>query len=85
MFHFEYRLESYVPAVQRKYGYFCLPILWQGEFVGRMDCKVDRGAACFHVHNQHLEQGWVPDATFHQGMQNAIGELARFCGCTEVQ
>lgn len=85
MFHFEYRLESYVPEAQRKYGYFCLPILWQGKFVGRIDCKADRRAARFHVHNMHLEQGWVPDATFHQGMQNAIGELARFCGCTEVQ
>lgn len=85
MFHFEYRLESYVPAAQRKYGYFCLPILWQGEFVGRIDCKADRRAVRFHVHNQYLEQGWVPDAAFHQGMQGAIGELARFCGCTEVQ
>lgn len=85
MFHFEYRLESYVPAAQRKYGYFCLPVLWQGEFVGRIDCKADRSAARFHVHNQHLEQGWVADAAFHLGMQNAIGELARFCGCTEVQ
>lgn len=85
MFHFDYRLESYVPAAKRKYGYFCLPILWQGEFVGRIDCKADRGAARFYVHNQYLEQGWVPDAAFQQGMQNAIGELARFCGCTEVQ
>lgn len=85
MFHFDYRLESYVPAAKRKYGYFCLPILWQGEFVGRIDCKADRGAARFYVHNRYLEQGWVPDAAFQQGMQNAIGELARFCGCTEVQ
>ncbi|UUC92045.1 MULTISPECIES: winged helix-turn-helix domain-containing protein [Comamonas] len=85
MFHFDYRLESYLPAAKRKYGYFCLPILWQGEFVGRIDCKADRGAARFYVHNQHLEQGWVPDTAFQQGMQNAIGELARFCGCTEVQ
>ena len=85
MFDFEYRLESYVPAAQRKYGYFCLPILWQGAFVGRIDCKADRSTARFHVLNQHLKQGWVPDAAFHQEMQNAIGELARFCGCTEVQ
>jgi hypothetical protein len=85
LFHFEYRLESYVPAAQRQYGYFCLPILWQGQFVGRMDCKADRRAARFHVHSQHLESGWVPDAAFHQGMQNAMNELARFCGCTQVQ
>lgn len=85
MFNFEYRLESYVPATQRKYGYFCLPILWQGAFVGRIDCKADRAAARLHVHNLHLEQGWVPDALFHQRLQEAISELARFCGCTDVQ
>lgn len=85
MFNFEYRLESYVPATQRKYGYFCLPILWQGAFVGRIDCKADRAAARLHVHNLHLEQGWVPDALFHQRLQDAISELARFCGCTDVQ
>lgn len=85
MFNFEYRLESYVPATQRKYGYFCLPILWQGAFVGRIDCKADRAAARLHVHNLHLERGWVPDALFHQRLQDAISELARFCGCTDVQ
>lgn len=85
MFNFEYRLESYVPATQRKYGYFCLPILWQGAFVGRIDCKADRAAARLHVHNLHLEQDWVPDALFHQRLQDAISELARFCGCTDVQ
>ena len=84
LFNFEYRLESYVPATQRKYGYFCLPILWQGAFVGRIDCKADRAAARFHVHNLHLEQGWVPDETFHQRLEDAISELARFCGCTHV-
>lgn len=83
--NFEYRLESYMPATQRKYGYFCLPILWQGAFVGRIDCKADRAAARLHVHNLHLEQGWVADELFHQRLQDAISELARFCGCTDVQ
>lgn len=85
MFNFEYRLESYVPATQRKYGYFCLPILWQGCFVGRIDCKADRAAARLHVHHLHLEPGWVPDALFHRRLQDAISELARFCACTDVQ
>ncbi len=85
MFNFEYRLESYVPATQRKYGYFCLPILWQGHFVGRIDCKADRAAARLHVHSLHLEPDWAPDALFQQRLQDAISELARFCGCAAVQ
>lgn len=85
LFNFEYRHESYLPATQRKYGYFCLPILWQGAFVGRIDCKADRAAARFHVHNLYLEQGWIPDEIFHQRLQDAIIKLARFCGCSDLR
>lgn len=85
MFNFEYRLESYVPAAQREYGYFCLQILWQGSFVGRIACKADCAAARLYVHHLHLEPGWEPDALFHQRLQDVISELAQFCGCAQVQ
>ena len=84
LFNFDYRLESYVPAAKRKYGYFCLPILWQGRFVGRMDCKADRTKSCLNVHSLHLESDFSPDGKFHEQLKQAVAELAQFCGCSQV-
>jgi uncharacterized protein YcaQ len=84
LFGFDYRLESYVPAAQRKYGYFCLPILWRGNFVGRVDCKADRAAQRFKVVRLHLEGGVVPAAPFSERLNEALGRLAAFCGCAHM-
>ena len=39
LFQFDYQIECYVSAAKRQYGYFCLPLLYRNEFIGRMDCK----------------------------------------------
>ena len=43
LFDFDCKLECYLPAARRRWGYFCLPILWGEEFIGRLDPKADRG------------------------------------------
>lgn len=35
--------------------------------------------------SQQKHAALIPSALYLLGMQNAIGELARFCGCTEEQ
>lgn len=30
-FNFDYLIECYVPEAKRQFGYFCLPILWNGN------------------------------------------------------
>ena len=42
---FDYQIECYVPAPKRRFGYFCLPILYRDRFVGRVDCKAQRRSA----------------------------------------
>src|SRR5882757_6725431 len=42
LFDFEYQIECYTPAPKRKYGYFSLPVLADGAFIGRIDAKADR-------------------------------------------
>ncbi|MBL4632004.1 MAG: YcaQ family DNA glycosylase [Paraglaciecola sp.] len=55
IFAFDYQIECYVPPEKRQYGYFSLPLLWGTEFVGRMDCKIDRKTQILHIQNLHLE------------------------------
>jgi uncharacterized protein YcaQ len=52
LFNFNYLIECYVPENKRQYGYFSLPILWNGKLVARMDCKADRRES--HLHILHL-------------------------------
>jgi uncharacterized protein YcaQ len=55
LFGFDYRIEMYTPAAQRRYGYYVLPILHRGRLVGRLDPKADRKSRTLVVKAIYLE------------------------------
>lgn len=61
LFNFDFTIECYLPAAKRKYGYFLLPVLHNGQLIGRMDAKAHRAAKKFEVKSLYLEQGIIPD------------------------
>ncbi len=55
LFQYDYQIECYVPEAKRQYGYFSLPLLFRGEFIGRMDCKAHRKERRLEIKFLHLE------------------------------
>ncbi|MDF3127984.1 crosslink repair DNA glycosylase YcaQ family protein [Kiritimatiellaeota bacterium B1221] len=85
LFGFDYLIECYLPAAKRKYGYFCLPICWDGKLVARMDCKADRKASALHIYHLALEPGVLKVDEFILALQKELKAFLKFNDCTELE
>jgi uncharacterized protein YcaQ len=84
LFNFDYRIELYTPKPKRKYGYYVLPILHRGQFVGRLDPKADRKSKTFIVHAIYLEPGVEMTDDLVAGIVDALDEFKTFHNCETV-
>jgi len=85
LFGFDYLIECYVPAAKRKYGYFCLPVLYGNKFAGRVDAKADRKTGEFRIINEFWESDFKTDTEFSSKYLEKLNLLAAFAGCNSVK
>jgi uncharacterized protein len=77
---FFYRLEMYVPAAKREYGYYVLPILRGDRLVGRIEPVFDRKAGVLEVRGVWWQPGEEPLA-----LDEPLAGLAAFLGAERVE
>ena len=77
LFDFHYRIEIYTPREKRKFGYYVLPFMMNGELVGRVDLKADRANSKLLVQSVHTEKG-IKRASINGALTKELRALANW-------
>ncbi|TLP65779.1 winged helix-turn-helix domain-containing protein [Parasedimentitalea maritima] len=84
LFGFHYRIEVFVPAPKRIYGYYVFPLFEGERMVGRIDMKAKRDADMLQVTAVWPERGikWSPSRI--RKLESELQRVARFAGLSQV-
>ena len=83
LFNFHYRIEIYTPKEKRKFGYYVLPFMMDGEMVGRVDLKADRANSRLLVLSVHTEPD-VKRSAINDALIVELQEMARWLGLENI-
>ncbi|MDH5032562.1 winged helix-turn-helix domain-containing protein [Chryseobacterium cucumeris] len=84
IFDFDFRLECYTPKEKRQYGYFCLPILFGDQFIGRVDCKAQRKEKKLELIHLHIENSTINLDLWLKPFIETLKRFAIFNGCESL-
>ena len=83
LFDFEYTLEMYKPAAQRRWGYYALPILHGDRLVGKVDAVADRKASVLRANAFHQDVAFTPSIT--AAVRAELADLATWLRLAAVE
>ncbi|MDJ0942650.1 MAG: crosslink repair DNA glycosylase YcaQ family protein [Kiloniellales bacterium] len=85
LFGFHYRIEVFVPAAKRRYGYYVFPLLEGARFIGRLDMKHDRQAdGALRVTRLWLEPGLKMTRGRADRLVAELRRIQRFVGAESL-
>jgi hypothetical protein len=85
LFGFSYRIEVFVPAPQRIYGYYVFPILEGDRLIGRIDMKADRAADALQVTALWPEPGVSLGKGRMKRLEGELDRQRRFGGLSAIR
>jgi len=83
LFDFHYRIEIYVPAPKRQFGYYVWPFLLDGQLVGRVDLKAERTRDALHVVGAFTESG-QDESRVAKALAAELRTMANWLGLADV-
>ncbi len=84
LFGFCYRIEVFVPAAKRQYGYYVFPLLEGNTIVGRMDMKAMRKTGELNVIALWLESGIRASAGRKSRIEAEVERMRKFANMDTV-
>ncbi len=84
LFRFDYTWEVYLPAAKRRYGYYAMPILFNGRLIGRMDPNLDRERGRMTV-KVHLEPDVAATERLRSALRRSLAAFAEWHGADLVK
>lgn len=85
LFDFEYKWEVYVPAHERRWGYYVLPILYGDDLVARLDPKLDRSTMTLEIRGfWHEDDAPVKNVDFANALAHGLARFAKFVEAKNV-
>ncbi len=84
LFGFRYRIEVFVPAARRQYGYYVFPLLEGARFVGRIDMKHARQEGALRVKRLWLEPNVRLTAGRRRKLEAELERIRKFTGADRL-
>ena len=75
-----YRIEIYVPGHKREHGYYTLPLLHDGQLIGRVDLKTHREAGVLEARHVHFEPWFAAGEPAPRVGWGVVGRDVAFAG-----
>jgi len=85
LFGFDYRIEVFVPAQKRQWGYYVFPLLERDRLIGRLDMKAARAAGTLEVTRLWLEPGVRASRGRLRRLEAELERVRRFAGLERVR
>jgi uncharacterized protein len=85
LFDFDYRIEIFVPASRRRYGYCVFPLLEGERLIGRIDMKANAARRALEVRALWLEPGRRLSRARRDRLDAELERIRRFIGADTVR
>jgi hypothetical protein len=82
----DYVWEVYKRPRERKYGYYCLPIVFNGDYVGLIEPFMRKKDRALEIRSLHIYDGAIRrSAAFREAFSDELEVFAEYCGADGVE
>jgi uncharacterized protein YcaQ len=79
-----YTWEVYKKPHQREHGYYCLPVMFDGDYIGLIEPWFDKKEKALEIRSFHLKDGKVDRKKLKEALSDELDVFAEYLGAGKV-